>query len=189
MIIMPPEVERINRSLVDEFGIDSSTGQAIWRIVWSDDQYEKRLMYTTDEGLSLLYPEVREVPKYKQWLPHLWVLERLVIIPFMNMGEIPSTKLSYEPMFPFWDKAGNPLPPNYIAAKFVIDSVYAAQGKGNLTKYSDPEATQEGQIEAKRKRVDELTEAIYGDETEVTDHLSRQTGIIVPQSYNNTKES
>lgn len=189
MLTIPPEITRINQKLVDEFGIDSSTGQPIWRVVWSDDQYEKRLMPTTDGGLTLLFPEVREVPKYRQWIPHKWVLEQLVVVPDMNIKELPTVKLSYEPMFPFEDRLGNATQPTFHAAKFIVDTVYAAKGKGSLNKYTDPEATQEGALAAKEARLDELVESIFGDETDVSDHLARQTGVVISDDKFRVKEN
>lgn len=168
-------LDRINDQLINLFGTDTVTGRAMWRIVWSEDQFEKRLMDVTDEGLSLLTPEVREVPKYRQWIREKYVLERLVLVPEVSQKELAGVKLSYEPIFPFEDKNGNALPPNIDAAKFVIDTVYAAMGKTSLKKYTDPEADPE----TKRKRVDKLVEEIFGNETDVTDHLSRQTGVVI----------
>lgn len=187
MLTIPPEVLDINRKLIDHFGLDTSTGQAIWRVVWSEDQYEKRLMDVTDEGLFLLHPEVREVPKYRQWIPEKWVLERLVVIPDMNSREIPEVKLSYEPMFPFQDNNENALPPKFEVCKFVIDSVYAAQGKQSLAKYKEP--TNQETLEIKRKRIDGLVEDIFGNETDISDHLSRQTGVVIADDDFKIKES
>lgn len=187
MIDIPPEVKRINQLLIDHYGLDTSTGQPVWRVVWSDDQYEKRLMDTTDEGLTLLYPEVREVPKYKQWVVSKWTLEQLVIIPEINNRELPATRMSYEPMFPFEDNQGNALPPKFEVCKFIIDLVYAARGKTSMAKYKEP--SQEESLELKRQRVDQLVVDIFGDETDVSDHLSRKTGVVIANTDYQIKES
>lgn len=191
METIPEEVKIINRLLERHFGIDTISGDPIWRVVFSDDQYEKRLMPTTDEGLQLLYPEVRLVPKYKQWIPHMWVLERLVIVPDMNSAELPTTKISYEPMFPFHDKAGNPTKPKYEVCEWVINLVYSAQGKATLNKYvANPEGeTMDEHIQLKRQRVDALAKDIFGDDTDVSDHLSRQTGVVLSNTDALIKES
>jgi len=171
------KIDSLNRQLVDLYGIDTITGQPIWRIVWSEDQFEKRLMDTTDSGLILLVPEVRLVPKYRQWVHQKYVLERLVIIPEINIPELPATKVSYEPLFVFMDKNDNYLPPILDVAKIVIDTVYAAQGKGSLAKYTD------NPDEEKVKRVNDIYDYLYGDETDVTDSLRYKTGVVVPRSY------
>lgn len=190
-IDIPRDVEIINELLQRHFGIDTSTGQVMWRVVWSDDQFEKRLMPVTDEGLQLLYPEVREVPKYRQWIPHMWVLERLVAVPDMNKIELPTVKLSYEPLFPFHDRYGNPTKPTYQACEWVINLIYAAQGRGNLSEYlKHPEGENaEEAIELKKQRVDSIVQDIFGDETDVSDHLSRKTGVVISNTNNLIKES
>src|SRR3970282_908222 len=170
------KIDSLNRQLVDLYGIDTITGQPIWRIVWSEDQFEKRLMDTTDSGLILLVPEVRLVPKYRQWVHQKYVLERLVIIPEINIPELPATKVSYEPLFVFMDKNDNYLPPILDVAKIVIDTVYAAQGKGSLAKYTD------NPDEEKVKRVNDIYDYLYGDETDVTDSLRYKTGVVVPRN-------
>lgn len=169
---IPIEVIRINQHLIDHFGLETSTGQAIWRCVWSDDQYEKRLIHTTPEGLILSYPEVKEVPKY-DYFEHKYVLERLVVVPEIQERELPVSKLSYEPLYIFEDVYGNALPPKFEACKFVIDAIYAAQGKKSLRNY----ATIEGDP---IKRFKELEEALFGNETEVGDALHYKEGIVVP---------
>jgi len=172
---MDKEIEYINQKLIDNFGLDTSTGRPIWRVVFSDDQFEKRLMDVTDEGLQLLYPVVREVPKYRQWIQHKWVLERLVVVPEVNQKELPDLKLSYEPLFVFEDGKGNPLPAKWEVAKFVVDTVYAATGKESLAKYKeDPDAA--------KKRVKQIEEELFGDvQSDVIDSLHTKQGVVVPE--------
>src|SRR5438132_917466 len=105
-------IEALNNRLQDHFGIDTVTGQAIWRIVFSDDQFEMRLTDCTPEGLQLLTPVMKLLPKYKQWIREKYVLERLVIVPDINSNEV-STKVSYEPIWTFQDKNENYLPPKW----------------------------------------------------------------------------
>lgn len=191
METIPKDIEIINELLQSHFGIDTQGGQPIWRVVWSDDQFEKRLMPTTDEGLALLHPEVRLVPKYRQWIPHMWVLERLCLVPDMNIAELPTSRFSYEPLFPFHDRAGNPTQPKYEVCEWVINLVYAAQGKASLNKYvANPEGENSEEYTVnQRERVDNLAKEIFGDETSVSDHLSRQTGVVISNTNNLIKES
>jgi hypothetical protein len=37
------KIESINNQLIELYGIDTITGQAMWRVVWSEDQFEHRL--------------------------------------------------------------------------------------------------------------------------------------------------
>lgn len=156
-------VESINRQLIDLFGIDTITGLPIFRVVWSNNQLEKRLMDTTDTGIILLTPVVREVLKYKQWVRDKFILERLVLIPDVNQSELPAQKLSYEPLWVFQNSQGDPLPPALWACKFIIDTVYAAMGKRSLRKYVDVE--EQNPVEEREKRIAMLTEELFGDES------------------------
>jgi hypothetical protein len=173
----------INQQLIDLFSIDIITGKSIWRVVWSEDQFEKRAINTTEAGLLLPFDVVREVPKYRQWVKEKYVLERLVLVPEMNRDELPTQKISYEPIFVFMDKEGNYLPPKIEVCKLVIDTVYAAQGKSSLAKYKDPDANPE----AYRARIEETYNELFGEETDVSDALAYGEGVTVPHNY--VKES
>jgi hypothetical protein len=182
---MSERIETINQQLIDCYGIDTITGLPIWRVVWSDDQYEKRLTDYDSNGIALMRPEVRLLPKYKQWLPSRWVLERLVIVPEVNAEELPTSKLSYEPIFPFEDKGGKPIPPKYNVASFVIDTVYAAMGKKSMAKYVDPDIglSTEEQLEKRNGEIQDIQNELFGNETDVGDALAHGEAIIVPRNY------
>lgn len=173
-------IDSLNRQLVDLFGIDTISTKPMFRIVWSEDQFEKRLTDCTKEGLTLLHPQVMDLPKYRQWIKEKYVLERLVLVPEINKEDLPSEKLSYEPLWVFEDRRGNYLPPKLEAAKLVIDTVYAAMGRGKLAKYSDPDNEMEQAIENKKKRIDGIVHDLFGDETVISDALTRKEAIIVP---------
>jgi len=162
-------IESLNKQLIDIFGVDTVTGLPIWKIVWSEDQFEKRLGTYDDFSRSGLYlrtvTEVREVPKYRQWIKEKWVLERLVIVPVNNEKDLPTSKLSYEPIWVFQDGNGHSLPPRIDVCKLVIDTVYAAMGKSSLAKYKDPYGDAEQGLEVKKKEVDQLVEKLFGDES------------------------
>lgn len=179
MLLTEP-IETINRQLIDQFGLDTITGRPMFRVVWSEDQFEKRLTNCTDEGLQLLYPEVRELPKYRQWIKEKYVLERLVLVPDVSLEELAGEKLSYEPLWVFEDRYGNYLPPRFDAAKIVVDTVYAATGKQSLAKYKDEENTPEGKL----KRIAGIEQELFGNESSVGDALAHESGtIIVPRNY------
>jgi len=186
-------LESLNRQLIDHFGIDTITGQAMWRIVWSEDQFEHRYGTYTDFTPSGIFirevTETRYVPKYRQWIREKYVLERLVIIPEVSMSELPATKISYEPIYPFQTDSGEYLPPRIDASKFVIDLIYAAQGKTSMAKYKDPLSglTTEQQIEMKNIELDNLEKELFGNETPTGDAMAHGEAIIVPRNY--VKES
>lgn len=183
MKISDSELEALNNLLKEHFGISTDTNEQMWRFVWSDDQREMRLTEFTDSGLQLLHPEVRELPKY-QWIQQKYILEHLVVIPEMNMPELPATKLSYEVIWVFEDKHGNYLPPKFEAAKFIIDTVHAAMhGTGNLKKYEDVESNQEKALEHKKKTVDNLVEELFGEQSSLQGTTKTGESIIVPRNY------
>lgn len=177
---MPETIRTINQLLQDFYGVDTVTGKTMWRVVWSDDQYEKRLTDRTDSGICLLFPEVRELPKY-QWIKHRYVLERLVLIPEVNLVELPSEKLSYEPIWVFEDRHKNALPPAFWACKFCIDTVMAAQGHKSMAKYVDDEA--KNPIEHRENRIKALEEELFGDESNLMLRTVTGEASIVPRNY------
>ena len=164
-------IESLNKQLVSLFGIDSDTGRAMFRIVESWTQFEKRYSDITIEGFRLQQPEVMEKPKYNQkdldW-KDCYILERLEIVPAIHANEM-TTVMSYEPLWVFRgkDKSGKdvPVPPTLWGSKFVIDTMYAAMGKSSLAKYVDPERTTEDQVVEKHQRVNKLVEELFGDES------------------------
>jgi hypothetical protein len=179
-------IESINSQLVDLFGIDTVTGQPMFRVVWSEDQFEKRLTDRTKEGFILLTPIVAELPKYRQWIQEKFVLERLVIIPEASRTELPTSKLSYEPLWVFKTKDQTYVPPTLWACKFVIDTLYAALGKRSLAKYVDEEA--KNPVEMKEARINQLEEELFGDESFLLGRTITGEAVVVPQSYETTQK-
>lgn len=159
---LPFEIEELNKKLLAEYG-DDLQGNPIWRVVWSNDQIEQRVTKYSDGGVELLFPEVQEKKKYP-WIKDRWILERLVIVPEIHAKEL-IRPISYECMWKFQTPDEQfPLKPNFTACQWVHDVVMAAMGKKSLkAKYVDPEY--ENAVEAKQKRVDELVEALFGDES------------------------
>lgn len=178
-------IESINNQLIDLFGIDTISGQPIWRIVWSNDQWEHRLSDCTPEGFQLVQPTVQWLPKYKQWIPDKFVLERLVAVPEVSKEILPASNTSYEPIFVFENSKHEYLPPKLTVAKFAIDAVYAAQGKSSLAKYKDPDAglNTADLIQKKREELAELENDLYGNETATGDALAYGHGVVVPHNF------
>lgn len=181
-MILTESVESINKQLKELFGIDTISGLQMWRVVWSEDQFEKRLGTYDDYSTGGIYlrtvTEVREAPKYRQWIQEKYVLERLTVIPMLNQQDLPTEKLSYEPIYVFETKKGEYLPPKIEAAKFIINGIYAAQGKQSMAKYVDEEM--KNPEEAREKRILELEHELFGNETMVGDALAYREAIVNP---------
>jgi hypothetical protein len=188
------EVKFINNGLRDLFGIDTITGLPIFRISWVDEQFEIRLSKFTPSGVELLTPEMMNLPKYNNYPAHTYMLERLVIVPMINEHEM-TEKLSYEPLWDF--ELGQY--PTIQACKFIIDTVLSAQAVNKmmidpnvhidrpLAKYNDhPDGkSTEEYTEIKKKRVEELHNQLFGDESGLmgATHNESSSAIIVPHNY------
>lgn len=188
------EVKFINNSLRDLFGLDTVTGLSIFRVSWLDDQFENRLSRFTASGMELLTPIMMLLPKYQNYPSHTYMLERLVVVPMINEHEVDS-KLSYEPLWNF-DLGQQP---KIEACKFIIDSVLSAQAVNKmmidpnthierpLARYNEhPDGQSEEEYrDIKLKRVNELTNELFGDESGLmgTTHNESSSAIIVPHNY------
>ena len=168
-------IENINQKLLEEYGTELQCGNLPrFRVVFSEDQYEKRWTEYTDDGLQLLHPEVRLLPKYKQWVKAKYVLERL--IPIVGETDLVD-KVSYEPAWVFQDKNGNYLPPFFEGCKFVIESMLEVINRGvHFTKYKDKTLTPEERM----AEITRMEQKLFGNESDVTDALAYGTGIVVP---------
>lgn len=166
-------IETINYYLNKEYGL-AFNSQPNFRVIFSEDQYEKRWTNYTDEGMELLFPEVRNLPKYKQWIKEKYILERLIPI----IGETDLTvEFGYEPAWVFQDKNGNYLPPWLDGCRYIIDAILSAAGRSTgHAKYKDPNASAEGRMQQLLKVEAEL----FGNETDVGDALAYDSGITVP---------
>lgn len=168
----------INRQLRDLYGLDTISSKPIWRIVWSEEQLEKKLVNYSPAGVAYLTPQIVEAPKYRQWIHNKFVLERLTLVPSAH-EELTVEKISYEPIWVFEDNHGNALPPRLDASKLIIDTLYAALGKVDLSKYADPGES----VEVKEERLDKLQAELFGNETNVGDALAHGEAIVVPRNY------
>ena len=169
-------IEQINSSLVREFGKEFN-GEPRFRVVFSEDQYEKRLTDFTDFGFKLLVPEVRVLPKY-HYIHQRYVLERL--IPVLGETDL-VTNISYEPAWVFQDSDGNYLPPRFDACRFVIETIYSQlNSDGMYTKYKDPL----DDAEIRKQRILDTEKELFGNETPVGDALAHKYGVVVPTAFN-----
>ncbi len=176
--LLPAEIKKINRQLESHYGINTDDMRPMWRISWSNDQYEKRMTDRTDGGIILLVPEVRELPKY-QWIKSRWILENLTAVPKESVDELGGSKTSYECIWNFSGKGGGPVPPTFEACQFLISLIESAKGRGSMFKYVDPDTT----IESQNKRIQELYDALFGDESSLEGKTFKGEGIVVPNSY------
>lgn len=173
------ELNEINHWLRERYGM-FDTAYANWRIVWSNDQKEYRKgefhEYAKNGDLVRIVSGTRYVPKYTH-IKNRYVLERMIPVPETNKELV--TKTSYEPVWTFEDKKGNPLPPVIGACFWIIEGVHFNAAMSVGAKYQDPRADKywkEMKEEEKKKLYDQL----FGNETPVTDALMQHSAVTVP---------
>lgn len=165
-------LEIINRRLQNHYGETNDLPN--FRIVFSEEQFEYRKTEYSDTGVLLLQPEVRYLPKYRQWISHKWVVERLTEIPFINESDLPASRLSYEPLFVFEDAKGEALPPSWVVAQLAIDGVHQAmRSAGVYVKYKDKNET----TEEKRLRLKAIEDEMFANETRTGDSLAHKEAV------------
>lgn len=165
-------IESINKRLLDEYGSDISN-KPRFRVVFSDSQYENRIMTHSDKGLELIHPEVRLVSKYKQYIRHRYILERLT--PIVGETDLVE-KISYEPVWTFQDKDGKYLPPWFDGCRFIVENILMNMAvKNYYAKYKDTMSREQYLADIRS-----MENQLFGNETAVGDHLAHGTGIIVP---------
>lgn len=178
--LLPKDLEIINRYLGDYYGF--MEGSQLYRLIWSDDQFEKRWTSHTRDGLQLLLPMVVELPKYKQWAAERYIIEKLCVKPEFAETDLVE-KLSYEPLYVFEKKVDGkwqPVRPNFPACRFVLETVKEAirsAGSNKNPKYRDPDSSPEEAIEDKKQRIAGLREELFGNESDITDALSVGEGV------------
>ncbi len=172
------DIDRINVTLLDHYG--RLENLQTWRIVWSTDQREWRYGtyedFTTEGIFIREVTERREVPKYAQWAPDKWVLERLIVVPVDSSPDHPQidTALSYEPLWTFQDD----LPPEWVAVKFIVDSVHENMRQHDTgVKHRDPDSTPDEAAYNKEVRLKDIGESLFGNETETSDALAYKQGV------------
>lgn len=167
-------LEVINRRLLDYFGRFGTTDLPRYRVVWSTDEIEKRWTAHTREGFLLPQPEVRELPKYRQWANDKWILEKCAAVPeFVETDQV--EPYSFEPLWVFDHIDSRAILPKWEAIELIIDEVHAAMGRPKVRKYSSPDDQ-----EAQEKRINKIKDELFGNETDVTDALRMKEGIVVP---------
>lgn len=173
------KIETINERLLNRYG-KAENGLPLWRVVWSDDQFEKRWVGHTKEGFELINPVVEERPKYRQYIQSRHILERLVFVPVRVQTDL-VVNHSYEPVFTFEDKDGNYLPPKWEVIEIVIYGIMNIAAESVGRKYEDErmKLSSDEFVESEKLRLEELKKDLFGNETSVGDALAYGYGVTV----------
>jgi len=188
---LPETLEVLNKRLADRYGIDTASSKAMWRVVFGDDEFEVRYGEYEDITPSGVYlrtvKEFRTVPKYRQWAPHMYVLERLVAVPGFQVHELGGQLVSYEPLWTFRDKNDNPLPPIWEAIELIVCVVLSVQHKDNrfLRRYYNPEGeNSEEVLNQQKERIDRIIDELWGEQSSLGGKTyATGEAIVVPNSY------
>jgi len=166
---------RFNEKLMNDFGYFGASDKPRFRLVWSEDQIDKRLTHYTKDGFQLNSPIVVEVKKYAQWIHEKYLIEMLCEIP-SGHEELTINKLSYENIWTFEDKYGHPLEPRYDFAKFMIENLLEVMTTGKTigAKYK---VTNEEERQQRIVEIDKLEEMLYGNESKITDALMKDSAV------------
>jgi len=171
------KIETLNQRLEENYG-RFEDGRPTWRIVWSDDQREMRFgtyQKFSSEGVWLCDETgLKEVSKY-EYLPHVYILERLIPVPIQNMTEL-TVNTSYEPVWAFKAANGDALPPYWEAIQLIIASVMNASARSVGAKYK-PSELEDNSVQAKEARIDLLEKSLFGNETEIGNSLMQDSGV------------
>lgn len=155
----------VNAWLFSKYGKDIC-GQPRFRLVFSEDQFEKRLgtfsKYYGDIWLND-YTGVEEC--YKYWFEGAWVLERLVY--YHNPEIMSPTNWHYEPLWVFTDRYNRYLEPHLWAVQKVMEAwedrevrLYPSIG-ADAVAYNRNEEKHAKQVE-KFKEILDPSECFYG---------------------------
>jgi len=171
------KIEVLNKRLEDNYG-KFEDGRPTWRVVWSDDQREMRYgtyQKYSSEGIWLCDETgVKEVSKY-DYLPHIFILERLIPVPEVSMIEL-IINTSYEPVWAFKSANGDALPVVWDAVELIIKTVMTASAKIVGAKYK-PSELENNSLEAREMRITLLEESLFGNETSIGNALMQDSAI------------
>ena len=167
---MSEDIAWINKQLVKQYGTTADK-RPIFRVILSDNQTEKRRSNYTGNGIFLgrWNTVVRETLKYP-YLKGKYVLE--MYLPVHGNPEL-VTKTTYEPLYVFQDKDGNPLPPLFKVAKYVIDSIK----KEISSKSSEEDADKKKQDKEIANFIDYFEDIGH---TTIGSHIATGSGVFLP---------
>lgn len=176
----------INKRLETRYGRDVAENLPKFRVVWSEDETEKRHGTYNKISPSGLYlgTETGTVEIKKYWyLAPCWVLEKLERIPDRKTHDEVQASYTYEPIMVFLTKDDQLLPLRWRPIELAIQSWLNAE-KGVQKTEEDFRQEQEAQLKKEEQAVMDSFDA-----SEVADALSYGEGIVVPSTYQGDKDA
>lgn len=132
-----PDVKTLNKRLLETYG-STLSGKPHYRLVWSEDMYEKRkgdFVKRTESGIILgeFRNHVDVVRKY-EYIKERWILEYYTEAQ-KALEEVAQLDF-YEPVFNFQDSKGNYLEPAWFALEYIVHR-HRAILSGNLERRTE----------------------------------------------------
>jgi len=159
----PHDIKVINSKLKSKFGF--CEGHIKFRIVWSDAELEHRKIDFVN-GIHLLFPEIRIVPKYP-YSKERFILERWT--PFEHDTDIATAENgSYEPVWVWQTAKGEAIRPIYNAVYLVCNVAEHGNPGGRRAgdAKSEDEAALVREIESFEQMLEEEQTHNYGNQSD-----------------------
>jgi len=144
-------IAAINDSLKHQYRV--LDGRAMYRIVWSDDQLEKRMGTYCDYYGSILIREehkcLREIKKYWYLTTPCWVLEKLVFLPHeremydLIKELVEARNGTYETVYTFINKKGEHLPVVHEIVEVILHTLHNPTQKMSQSDFEAMEKLEE----------------------------------------------
>ena len=152
------EINRINKTL-KSYGLNPQ-GQAIFRVVWSDEQFENRrgMFEEFYKGIYLKTVVSTERKKKYSYIKSRWIFEKWIPPERIYTSELPDTvNGSYECIYVFQDKEGNPLPLDLEICQFIAYTL-----SKNRDTFKEKNLIEE-ELQRKEQKLDQKDEDILED--------------------------
>lgn len=171
-----PDIKILNNYLSNFGKCDNSDGP-LFRLVWSDEQFEHREGTFREFSGPLFIREVtgvKLVSKYP-YLKERWILERWIPGVYCYNKEIPLSQWgSYEPIYVFESNKREYLSPNLKVIEVLIGMIHRHEGRKEGEIVDELLANEDKQV----KEFMDMLEI-----SEMSNALHMKEAIVVPSSY------
>lgn len=152
------EINRINKAL-KSYGLNPQ-GQAIFRVVWSDEQFENRKGIFEEYCSGIYLRTVVGIEKKRKYsyIKSRWIFEKWLSPERVYTPDLPDTvNGSYECIYVFQDKNGNSLPLDLEICQFIAYTL--SKNRDRLKEKN----LIEDELQRKEKKLDQLDVDILDD--------------------------
>ena len=152
--------------------------QPLFRLVWSDDQYELRtgtFGKFVDNIKIAEYQATEQVLKYS-WIKERWVVEQWFPPEVCLLDELPESKQgSFEPIYVFEDSKGNSLPLKLEVVQFLVQASLKPK-----TSVMRKQSLSKENTEAREKVAQDITWDCINDDGPLVSQFHDGTAILRP---------